>query len=579
MRSFNGRNTSRSSSAGTRRSTTSSGGSYGTRSYYRGSNGSASSGSGSGGSRFGSSGSAAAPRTAPYGTSRSPRLYSGSYSRSYRGVPDARGSGTNSSSRLSTSGSRSGSTTRFGATGSRRSSGRSVTSFEGARRSASEGYRSADSYRSNLDSRLNGRRTFNPREGSGPLDPGSTRASRSRNDATGRATSRTTNPASPRNGGRSNAENGPASRAGASRGDVGSNGRRAVPGAGGGRIGGDGAASNAGRNPGDRVARGADDVAGRRGDGGVRDGREGRGGRGGRNHHHHDHYRRGNRDFYFFLGGPAYGFGWYGGWGSFGWSYWNCNWWGWGYPSWYCSPYWYPSYGCSWYPYYWSYRWWPRYRSVVYVDSYDPYVSTVYLPSGGFVDDPYVEDDVILYDPKADVAPPPTKAAESATVAPIVEGLDAGADYASCVATGDRFLAENKSLEAAEAYRQAWIKNPSGDALMRMGWALLDGGDYPLASWAFRTQVGNSKDRLIEAATLVNAMLGSERLKAAVDGLERYLVDNPNDEGSNLLLGGLYVLSGREYAGYILLTRLEGAKFEPETTRLLLDEARARLEK
>lgn len=289
----------------------------------------------------------------------------------------------------------------------------------------------------------------------------------------------------------------------------------------------------------------------------------------GRDRHHHDHYRNRHSDFYFFLGGCGYGFGYYG--GSYYWrsAYWDCHWWNWGYPSWYCGPYWYPRYSSCYYPYYWSYRWYPRYRSVYLVDYVrEPYVASGYLPAAAFDDDPYAEGDL----------PPVTASGTSEAIVPIVAGLDAGADCAAATAAGDAYLRAGKPLEAAEAYRQAWIHDPRSDALARMAWALWDGGDYPLAAWALAQHLQGSEKRMLDAAVLLDDLFDGPRIRRDTEALERYLVDNPNDEGSNLLLGSIYVLGGREYAGLIVLGRLQQSGYERATTELLVGQARTRLQ-
>ncbi len=456
---------------------------------------------------------------APYGTNSSPRLYSGSYSRrssgtTSRSAPSSFGrpSGTNGSARLAPSNSS------RGAGSSRSISSRSARtnpggSSLGARRN--DGYRSAESYRNSLDSRLD------------------------RSGRSGEA------------GARRDAGGGAA---------AGRNGARSTEGTG-------------GMQP--RLRSGVDSDARRSPDSGLRvdgGGAVGRGDGYGRDRgHHHHHYKRGHSDFYFYLGGGGFGFGYYGGWGYYRSAYWDCNWYGWGYRSWYCAPYWYPRfYGCY-YPYYWSYSWYPRYRTVYVYESREPYVSSGYLPAAAFDDDPYTDD----------VAPALVETTASRTteaIVPIVADLDAGPDFATALAKGDAYLEAGESLKAAEAYRQAWIHDGSKDALARMAWALWNAGDHPLAAWAFVNFVGDSERRMLDAAVLLDDLFEGPRIRTNVQALERYLIDNPNDEGSNLLLGSIYVLTGREYAGMIVLTRLKEAGFEPATTGLMIKQARARLE-
>ena len=51
----------------------------------------------------------------------------------------------------------------------------------------------------------------------------------------------------------------------------------------------------------------------------------------------------------------------------------------------------------------------------------------------------------------------------------------------------------------------------------------------------------------------------------------------PNDEASNLLLAATYVMTGRTYAGYVILTRLKAAGYETATTDVYLKQAEAAL--
>lgn len=292
--------------------------------------------------------------------------------------------------------------------------------------------------------------------------------------------------------------------------------------------------------------------------------------------HNAGRFHRHFNDFYFGIGGYGFGFGYYRGFGYYNNTYGLSPWWNWGYSSSYCLPYYYPQYRGFCYPYYWSYRYYPRYRTYAtnYASYREPYVSSVYLPVDGFDDDPFVTEEW--------VADPVAGSSESSeepgpAVVPIVDGVNAGSSFDEAAALGDKLIREGKTKEAAEAYRQAWIQDGTRDGLGRMSAALLAAGDYPLAAWAMVGQIQGQQKNLLDQGLLMHQLLGGPGLTKSTENLERYLLDNPNDEGSNLLLASLYVFSGREFSGYMILGRLDVAEYEPATTKLFLERAKTSL--
>ncbi len=276
-----------------------------------------------------------------------------------------------------------------------------------------------------------------------------------------------------------------------------------------------------------------------------------------------------------YWGGLGFGFGFYGGYGFYDSFFGFSPWWDWGFGANFYSPYFFPSFGGFSYPYFWSYQYYPRFRrfSGAYVAYSEPYVTSVYLPADGFADDPYVVDDVIVDTDWVDEEPP------GAAVAPVVDGVKAGGSFAEAKAIGDDLLKKSAFKEAAEAYRQAWIHDPTQDALGRMSIALLQANDFTLSAWAMSKQVGGDTKQLLAMGSLYSDLLTGPEFSQGVRRLERYLIDNPNDEGANLLLASMYVFSGRAYSGYMILSRLDAASYEPAVTKLYLEYAQSSLKK
>ena len=320
-----------------------------------------------------------------------------------------------------------------------------------------------------------------------------------------------------------------------------------------------------------------------RGEGGVSNNsgqrRSGDGGyhHGGHHHHYHDHH-------YFHIGLGAFAFGYGLGYGSYSYPYWWSHRY---YYSAYCSSYYYPYYGSSHYPYYFSRHYYPYYRRYVHAYAYgadESYADDTYLggvsgtaPAPLGSDDPYADPGLPSSRPSTAPTSTSTESAlrpvgtEPVLTRPLVAGVDAGRTAQQALDTGDRLMHEGTPLRAAEAYRQAFERNARGDAILRMSAALLEAKDYPLASWAMAYGVDGAHRRLLDYSVLLEALLGGRRISAAISDLERYLVANPNDEASNLLLGALYTYTGRPYAARLVLDRLDAAGYDLKTTRLFID--------
>jgi hypothetical protein len=338
--------------------------------------------------------------------------------------------------------------------------------------------------------------------------------------------------------------------------------------------------NNNGANRGNRNGRAGGVNRGNRG--GLNNRGNGRGNRGGRGNHRHNL----RNNFFFGLGGNGFGFGYYGGFGYYSNTFWgNPGWNNWGFNSNFFLPYYYPRYRGYYYPYYWSSAFYSGYRDYAtnYVTYREPYVSTVYLPSGGFDDDPFAsEDDLVIIDTStgADVTTPgDASSSPGPAVVPIIDGVDGGLTFASARSLGDNLMRSGNAKQAAEAYRQAWIHDGTQDGLGRMSAALITAGDFPTAAWAMIGQVEGDQKNLLDQGLLYNELLGGPGVTKATKSLERYLINNPNDEGSNLLLASMYVYSGREFSGYMILGRLDAAGYAPETTKLFLNRAKASLAK
>lgn len=330
----------------------------------------------------------------------------------------------------------------------------------------------------------------------------------------------------------------------------------------------------------------------------------------GLNHHHHNGRYFNNhhgRNFYFNFGYPFFGGFGYGGFGfGFGWGGYNSFYarvvLGYPYAYWpyFYNSFYYPWWGYGSYPYYAAYDFFPIYRTVYVYGGGGGAYGTDGCWEGRGHDDPYAEPEAPPGEETFEEAPAPTGGAEaekSSDTAPIerdpaaadsgtaalasslVEGVDTFTSHDAAVQQGDRFIRDGWGMKAAEAYRQAWRQDPRDGTLRKLAVALLDGGDYPLASWALVRSVGSNEKGILDYTVALDDSLGGARITRAVTALEKYLVDNPNDEGSNFLLGALYVVTGREYAGYVVLTRLRAADYEIGTVDLFIKQARLALGK
>ncbi|HGY91371.1 MAG TPA: hypothetical protein ENK43_09385 [Planctomycetes bacterium] len=286
-----------------------------------------------------------------------------------------------------------------------------------------------------------------------------------------------------------------------------------------------------------------------------------------------------------FVGTYGYGFGFYYGHFHHGWWRHYGGYLGY-YPYWFWSSWWYPYWGYAYYPYYWSYLYYPAYRvHDVYVYHEPYYTTSGYYAGAGFDDDPYYDEEGSSYSgagvSRAEDATPPRRpvATDHAFAKPFVEGVDAGGTAAAAIQFGNRAMARKEFRRAAEAYRQAFHLDGGNDALRRMSIALFAANDPPLASAAMVLGIAGERKGMLDYAVLIDELLPKGTFAKSLAALERYLVDEPNDEASNLLLGALYVVSGREYAGYIVLTRLKAAGYETSTVDLFIDQARTGLMK
>lgn len=274
--------------------------------------------------------------------------------------------------------------------------------------------------------------------------------------------------------------------------------------------------------------------------------------------------------------GFGYGLGWFG-------------WGGWGYRSW-CYPYfatgfWYPWTGFCHYPFFWSYNNFGGFRG--FWGAANPGASVFFIDAPGYAADPYIDDIAyldpgVVAEPLASVPLAPTRRValsprEVLSEQSFATGVNAGGDAATALATARRLMAAGRPAEAAEAFRQSYVMRPEPQTLRLMGIALVAVEDWHMASWAIQKGSMGSERAVLDFVEETSALLGGARLEASVSALERYLVSNANDEASNFLLGALYVASGRDYAGYVLLTRLSNADYQRDTTDLYLNRARTNL--
>lgn len=297
-------------------------------------------------------------------------------------------------------------------------------------------------------------------------------------------------------------------------------------------------------------------------------------------HYNNRNYYGFGNGFYWDVGfrfGFGYGLGWFG-------------WGGWGYRNW-CWPYfatgfWYPWTGYCHYPFFWSYNAFSPFRG--FGGAWAPAADTFYIDAPGYAADPYV-DDVTYLDPGVVDAPLATgpQPLRRVTLAPrevlaeqsFASGMNAGRNADEAIAAGQRLLAAGRPGQAAEAFRQAYLQRQDPSTLRALGLALVVKEDWQMASWAIQKGSTGGQRDVLDFVTEASGLLGGPRLEAAAANLERYLIDNPNDEASNFLLGTLYVASGRDYAAYVLLTRLADANYQRSSTEAYLDQARQGLRK
>lgn len=332
------------------------------------------------------------------------------------------------------------------------------------------------------------------------------------------------------------------------------------------------------------------------------------------NHHHHHYDNDDHIHFSFFAGygGFGFGIGYTRGHHPYFYGYNHCypiHY----YPHYYAHTWFYPYWGSCYYPYYWSYAYFPYYRTYVYgppvtyierryvyetvvVDGVDyEYRGRGYLPSNA--DDPYV-DPKDMPDSRPESSPSDESSDAGAVTEevlqpvadtgvqlgsidrPFVEGVETGTTSDDAIAKGDDLMKGGKTVEAAEAYRTAYQRAPENPtAALRLSVALFKAGDFQLASWALTKGVGSNTKALLDHAVLMDDLLGGPTVSDSTRALERYLIERPNDEASNLLLGAVYSVTGRPYAAHVVLTRLKAADYETGTVNLYLKQAEQALKK
>ncbi|MEE9392999.1 MAG: hypothetical protein V3W41_10880 [Planctomycetota bacterium] len=297
----------------------------------------------------------------------------------------------------------------------------------------------------------------------------------------------------------------------------------------------------------------------------------------GHNHHRHHHHRYG-WGFHF---GFGIGLGYFSHYGYY-------------YRPWYYPyfrhSYYYPWYGYSHYPYYWSYS---NYASSRYLGDCD-YISyandNYYGDALGYNSDPYLEGSGASLSPEvvdeSDEGFLPfgnnqglTLAPEGSLSRPLATGVQVGANYSEKLGSAKRYMQSGQHLKAAEAARLAYIDKQTPEALLKVGLSLLAAGDYPLASWSFVQGLQANEKNVFDTTVWLNDYVGGPATSRSLRGLEGYLVDNPNDEASSLLLGSLYIMTGRDYAGHIVLSELEQKNYETETIGLFISRARQNLKR
>ena len=355
----------------------------------------------------------------------------------------------------------------------------------------------------------------------------------------------------------------------------------------------------------------------------------GRGGHRGRNRWDGRHHRRSSWAFGLYAGGGGFGLGFgYGGAGLYNGFYngafgspWGYNWYGgsygyyhrpyywYGYPSWYPYSYGayssyrgygfgvrfaagrryaigfgynygYGHYGYNYlYPTYRVYNYYPyQYYSTI---SYYPAYRTVY--SGGWstttysdVNDPYVdyvEDAPVVVDSRVRAAPLP-----DLFMNPFVKDFPDGLSAVEGLSRGEEWLANGEPALAAEAFRRAWLAEPSDYyAPLQLSLALFAMGRYDIGGLAVAEGLKRNPAWLTRDFDVSRRFGVGARFAGHLIELQKHVLVHPDALEARFLLAYLDFFSGRVFEAHSELSDLEARGWESPLVAPFKKEAANRL--
>ncbi len=255
----------------------------------------------------------------------------------------------------------------------------------------------------------------------------------------------------------------------------------------------------------------------------------------------------------------------------------------------------YPTYYSDcWYPYYRTYRYYPYYYySTV---SYYPVYSTVYhadVVSADYADtsDPYVEfeDEVPAKAAPAvepagsdsaarpEIIPLRTVAVPAELRAPLVSGFPDTLGASEYGSRGASAMRSGQYLEAAEAWRRAWLLSPADrTAGVSLAVALFAAERFDLASVAIHEVLVRNPDVATTSDDVVSTFGDAGAFREAQSRIERLIVRNPNEGSARFVLGFIYLKTGNDFGARNEFALLKEVAGDDPQLKLLLQAAERR---
>lgn len=189
---------------------------------------------------------------------------------------------------------------------------------------------------------------------------------------------------------------------------------------------------------------------------------------------------------------------------------------------------------------------WTTTSTVTYVDSHDPYVDFVdEVPVG-------VGDDVRVRTELSEVGVP------EAFSAPLDPAFSGAYGPSELLARGQGAMGKGQFLQAAEAFRRAWVARPTDEyAALELGFALIVAGEHDaLARLAISSALDLRPSRLEQALDLRAKLPDPGDLEAVKSRLTRRLIIDPSDDDARFAFGYVAFHSGDWFGAHTSFTRL-----------------------